>query len=588
LDPFDTLAAALLGKSALPELQDAASANGRWSLTSELRRDPDCAANRIAETLDQLSLQELDQLLDQSEALPAARKEGADPARQDRLRRVKPKMELALVVDQLEELFTHGFSQELQQRYIATLCALVRCERIFVIAALRSDFFALYHQFPDLVELTSFDGRHELRPPTPNEIRNMIQLPAEAAGLRFEQLPGTGRSLDDALVNATIESFEPLPLLEQLLSQLYERQLERKDGLLRWSDYRELGEFQGALTNQVETVFLTLNSDEQQALKFVIPQLVSLVRPEERVLVRRTAPFCDLFSSPEFDRQQQAVAKRLVERLVKEGFLSALGDPRQELLVCITQEALLRRWPGITQWVTEDRDFLQMRDRLDVSLTRWLNGGRRTDGLLHSGIELAEGETLGERFRWSLSETQFDYIKRSLARQKRRRWIHDNIRLAATVSLAVLATIWAVEWFKTSVQLKQRERRELQAHQDSGVAANQPSTLEAQLKKAQEEARQAQQIADLAAKQRSATETQLKQVQEEKARLTKQNADLAAFYQTAPETGSQKQGEHAQEFADLMANQPEAGQIQPPNPSRNEKPAASTQPPDLPVRSTRP
>ena len=100
----------------------------------------------------------------------------------------------------------------------------------------------------------------------------MIRFPAEAAGLRFERDPDPNRSLDEALLEAAIASPEPLPLLEHLLSRLYQRQLDRKDGLLRWSNYRGLGELQDALAQHVKTVFLTLKRDEQQALKFVIRQ----------------------------------------------------------------------------------------------------------------------------------------------------------------------------------------------------------------------------------------------------------------------------------------------------------------------------
>jgi hypothetical protein len=124
----------------------------------------------------------------------------------------------------------------------------------------------------------------------------------------------------------------------------------------------------------------------------------------------------------------------------------------------------------------------------------------------------------------------------------------DNLRLAAVVGLAVLATVSAVEWLKTGLQLKQGGQPDLQVHQNSGVAANQNRG------KAPEEAGQAQQVPDLAAKQRSAMEVQLRKVQEEKAQLTKQNAYAAAFYPTAPETRSQKEREGAQEYADFMAN----------------------------------
>ena len=288
-DPFDRLAAALLGKFALPELQDE-ELPGEWlSLASQLRKDPDDAAARIAKMLDQLTQQEL-LLFDQreTEGLPAKGSEGVKVVGQKSLGRVKPKMHLALVVDQLEELFTGEVPPVLQRKYISALGALADCEGVFIIATLRSGFYAHCQQFPELVELTALSGRYELQPPTPRGIGNMIRFPAEAAGLRFERDPDTNRSLDEALLEAAMASPEPLPLLEHLLSWLYQRQLERKDGLLLWSDYRALGDLQSALAQHIKTVFLKLKREEQQALKFVIRHLVAPSQGEEGHLIRRT------------------------------------------------------------------------------------------------------------------------------------------------------------------------------------------------------------------------------------------------------------------------------------------------------------
>ncbi|HXM27211.1 MAG TPA: ATP-binding protein, partial [Chthoniobacterales bacterium] len=439
-DPFDRLAAALLGKFALPELQDEESPDEWRNLASQLRKDPDAAAARIAKMLDQLTREALN-LLDQreTEGLPARSSEGVEVVGQKSRGRVKPKMHLALVVDQLEELFTGEVSPVLQRKYISALCALANCEGVFTIATLRSGFYAHCQQFPELVELTALSGRYELPPPTPRGIGNMIRFPAEAAGLRFERDPETNRSLDEALLEAAMVSPEPLPLLEHLLSWLYQRQLDRKDGLLSWSDYRALGELQSALAQHVKTVFLTLKPDEQQALKFVIRRLVAPGQGEEGRLIRRTVPYRDLVLSPELDPQPRAGAKGLVDRLIKEGLLSADADPKQELLISVPQEALLRRWPGVWQWLSEDRHFFQMRDRLDASLKLWLSRNRQSDDLLDRGIGLAEAETLLRDFRSSLSERQIDYIQRSLARQKRRHRVRDSIGLAAIAGLAVFA-----------------------------------------------------------------------------------------------------------------------------------------------------
>jgi hypothetical protein len=526
-DPLNPLAVALLAKFALPELQDTASPDAWRSLASQLRDDPDGAVTRIAEVLNQLTGQELDRLLDQrkTEEPRARRSEGVEVVSPTSLGSVKPKVQLALVVDQLEELFT-GVSPALQQKYIATLCALANCEGVIIIATLRSDFYPHYQRFPELVKLIAFGGRYELRPPTPRGFRNMIRFPAEAAGLRFERNPETGRSLDEALLKAALASSEPLPLLEHVLSRLYQKQLDRKDGLLRWSDYRGLGRLQEALAQHAESVFLTLKHDEQQALKFVLRHLVA-GPGEEGLLNRRSVPYRDLVSSPKLDERQRAGAKGLVDRLIKEGLLSADTDPRQALLISIPQEVLLRRWPRLWQSLSEDRLFFQMRDRLDASLKLWLGRGHQSDDLLDRGIGLFEAETLLRDFGSSLSKSQIGYIQKSLARQKRRYRVRENIGLAAIVGLAIFATFAAIERFNIESR-PNREQGVQQAQQNTG--------LETKLKKTEEKLHLAQQNADLAASRQSELEAQLKKAQAEKAQLAQQNTDLANSQRSALET----------------------------------------------------
>ena len=578
-DPFDELAAAILEKSALPELQEAASPNGWRILGAELREHPESAALRFKETLDQLSLQEFDRLLDEQdrESPPARRREGAELVRQMRLGRVKPKMQLALVVDQLEELFTGGFPPELQRRYIAALGALVRCERVFVVATLRSEFYATYQQTAELVELTAFSGRIDLQPQTPPEIRKMIRLPAEAAGLRFERDPKTGRSLDEALVDAAVASSEPLSLLEHLLSQLYLKQLERNDHLLRWTDYCELGGLDGALANHAEAVFSTLNRDEQDALEFVMVQLVKLGRAEEDMLKRRTVAYRDLVLSSDANNRKSAGAKGLVDRFIKEGLLSASIDLKQEVNVSITRETLIRRWPRVWRLLAKDLRFLGMRDRLDASLKLWLIRGRRTDDLLRHGAGLAEAEILLRDFGSSLNENQIDYIQKSLAMQ---RWCQrkgENIRLALIGSLVVLATATGSQWWNAKIQLKKAEKKAQLAQKNADLVASRGSALEAELKKAREQAQPPQRNADLAAGERGALESQLKEA-EQKAQLAQKNADLATSDRSALESQLKKAEQRAQPAetsADLTASQPNPEQIQPANARSNAEVAPS-------------
>src|SRR5271165_4976132 len=344
-DCFDAMAAALLEPPALPTLQDPESLNAIRDLASELREHPDSVALRVRDALDHAArewkIQHSHYLEERERRMRESGRSGdADLDRLQRERLELPKARLALVVDQLEELFTTGFSPEVRQNYISALAGLVRSGRVFVLATLRNDFYASYQEFPDLIELTKPGGKFDLRPPTPAEIGNMIRLPAEAAGLHFEQDRETGQSLDQALRDAASATPESLPLLEHVLSLLYEQQSVRGDDLMRWSDYRELGELKGALAKHAEAVFSTLGPDDQRAFPLVMRYLVTLGQGEEEVPNRRTVPYRDFVATEGID--ERAGAKGFVDLFIEKRLLVADTDPQGEVTVCVAHEALLR------------------------------------------------------------------------------------------------------------------------------------------------------------------------------------------------------------------------------------------------------
>src|SRR5215510_2385450 len=452
-DCFDALAAALLEPSALPALQNPESPNAVRDLGGELREHSDSVALRVRDALDhgarEWKIQRCHFLEEKERQLRSSgRLDEADVARRQREQFELPKARLALVVDQLEELFTTGFSLEVRQKYISALAGLVRSGRVFVLATLRTDFYASYQEFPDLIELTEPSGKFDLRPPTPSEIGNMIQLPAEAAGLHFEQDLETGQRLDQALRDTASSTPESLPLLEHVLSLLYDQQSTRGDGLLRWSDYRELGELKGALARHAEAVFSALSVKEQRAFPLVMGHLVTLGQGEEEVPNRRTVPYRDFLSSGDTDQDQKAGARGFVDLFVEKRLLVADTDPQGEVTVSVAHEALLREWQRVQEWLKENREFLRMRDRLDSRLKLWLSRGKQTDDLLEPGLHLAEGEKLVKDFGPSLSREQTDYIYASIAERNRRKKVQARIRYGVMAAISVLAILAGFQWLQ--------------------------------------------------------------------------------------------------------------------------------------------
>ncbi len=462
-DCFDALAAALLEPAALPALQDPESPNPIHDLGTELREHSGSVALRVRDALDHAArewkIQHCHFLEEKERQLRSSgRLDDADLARQQRERLELPKARLALLVDQLEELFTGGFSLEIRQKYISALAALVRGGRVFILATLRSDFYSSYQEFPDLIELTEPSGKFDLRPPTPSEIENMIRLPAEAAGLQFEQDRETRQRLDQALRDTASATPESLPLLEHVLSLLYDQQSTRGDDLLRWSDYRELGELKGALAKHAEAVFSTLGPDDQSAFPLVMRHLVTLGQGEEEVPNRRTVPYRDLVASGETGQDQKAGAKGFVDLFVEKRLLVADTDPQGEVTVSVAHEALLREWQRVKEWLTENREFLRMRDRLDSSLRLWVSRGKQKDDLLEPGLHLAEGEKLVKDFGPSLNREQIDYVYASVAERNRRKKAQARIRYAVMTTLGVLAIVAGFQWLRAERQRRSAEK----------------------------------------------------------------------------------------------------------------------------------
>jgi WD40 repeat protein len=247
------------------------------------------------------------------------------------------------------------------------------------------------------------------------------------------------------------------------LSLLYDQQSARGDDLLRWSDYRELGELKGALARHAEAVFSTLSVKEQRAFPLVMRHLVTLGQGEEEVPNRRTVPYGDFVASGETDQDQKAGAKRLVDLFVEKRLLVADTDSQGEVTVSVAHEALLREWQRVKEWLTENREFLRMRDRLDSSLKLWVSRGKQKDDLLEPGLHLAEGEKLVKDFGPSLNREQIDYVYASVVERNRRKMAQARIRYAVMTILGVLAIVAGFQWI-------QAERHRQSAEKNAALA----------------------------------------------------------------------------------------------------------------------
>jgi tetratricopeptide (TPR) repeat protein len=384
-DLFDALAAALVRPEALPELLSDGTTTAQ--VAEALRSAPGTAATLVKGALSQA-------------AVAAVRP--TDQATRPHVAR------LIVAVDQFEEVFTRPRASQAEWLAFAqALDSLARGGRCWVIATLRSDFYARLQQIDVLVALKEGLGQYDLKPPTPAELAQMIRQPVALAGLRFERDHTTDETLDDLIRDEAMRE-QTVPLLEFTLRELY----EQRDGhSLTIESYRRLGGVEGALARRAEQTFSALTPAHQAALDPVLRALVGVSVGEIDTVTRYRASLEPLRGTP----AQCPLIDAFVEARL---FVTDRSDDGTPLLF-VAHEALLQKWPRCRAWIDDNRKFLRTRTRLTAAAAEWHAHDRNIGFLIAEGLPLSEGKGLLTNHRDSLRPELVEYIERSAEHHQR-------------------------------------------------------------------------------------------------------------------------------------------------------------------------
>jgi WD40 repeat protein len=473
-DLFASLAGALLAETALKELADDGTTIA--SLAGRLTENPAVVAEAISGGLRQvakeccLAQQEaLRQLAGQREA--EGRATDAEAARKTAENLRPSPARLALLVDQLEELFTGSASEEILEAFLKALAALARSGRVVVVTTLRSDFFPRLVDYPVLAELAAGTGSYHLPSPSTHEFGQIIRKPAVAAGLRWEEHRDSGETLDRELARTAEKEPAVLPLLEFALDQLYEQR--NANGLLIWTAYEQIGGIEGALAKTAENALESLSSQGRAYFEAVFGKLATISPGAEQVPTRRTANFDELTAGRKGEALEGAVT--LVEAFVQRRLLTTSLDAQGRKIIAISHEALLRSWDRLRALIDSNCDALRIRARVEQSLARWIENGQHVSLLLQPGLPLAEAQKLiKEAPQFSTSAIE-NFVTRSAnhwrAIEDRRR----RLRRIVFASLSVLGLLVLIGI--ALVVIKQSEASKLQRQREAYYSVHQGDQL---------------------------------------------------------------------------------------------------------------
>jgi serine/threonine protein kinase/WD40 repeat protein len=340
--------------------------------------------------------------------------------------------EALVVLDQFEELFTLNPRPQ-QERFAELLSRLTFEADVHILVSLRDDF--LYHcrNHPGLAPL--FESLTVLVPLTGSTLRLALVQPALDCGFQFE---------DETLVDEMMAEVEgergALPLLAFSMARLWEHR-DRESGLLTRQAYEGMGTVSGALAQHAEAVMDRIGADRHPLVRELFRNLVTAqgtrtVHDREQLL--------SVF--PESDRSAaESILAELIDARLLTSYEMKDEDGKARRRIEIVHESLLKAWPRLVRWQTQDADSAQLRDQLRQAAQLWEQKGR-TDDLLWTGTAYREFELWRERYPGGLSRSETSFAAamaaRETLRKRRRRFAFASSFLALLVVLAVVGGLW--------------------------------------------------------------------------------------------------------------------------------------------------
>ncbi|MDN3027551.1 XRE family transcriptional regulator [Streptomyces sp. S.PB5] len=375
---------------------------------------------------------------------------------------------IVLVIDQFEEIFTLCQDDGERRGFIEALvtAASAASGKCRVVLGVRADFYAHCTHHPPLVAAMR-DSQVPVGPMSLDELRRAVVSPAQRAGLSVQ-----GALLASLTAQAHGQA-GTLPLLSHALLQTWRR---RRGNALTLEAFEAAGGLEGGLAHTAEEFYQQLDVQQRELVKRVFVRLTALGEGTEDT--RRPARLQELGELTEPADSDDITA--VLERAAAARLLT-LDHERVEL----AHEALIRCWPRLHGWLTEDREAMRALRQLTDGAHTWEALGR-DPGALYRGARLTMAVALD---RTSLSVTERAFLDASQAAAEReqaatrrgtRRLRRLTVLLAVLLLTACATTVYALRAQDAATRQRNIALSQKVAQQAAAVRSTNPA-LAAQL-----------------------------------------------------------------------------------------------------------
>jgi WD40 repeat protein len=320
-----------------------------------------------------------------------------------------PNIELVLVIDQFEEIFTLVQGEATRAHFLDLLitAALDERSRIRIILTLRADFIDRPLNYVDFGEVLR-QRLEMVLPLTPDELEQAIVKPAERIDLKIE--PG----LVSLILRDVGDQPSTLPLLEYALTEIFEK---RADRLLTKSAYQAIGGVSGALGRKAEEVYASLDKAGRAVTRQLYLRLVTLGEGIEDT--RRRVLKSEVESLVDTANIQKQTINHVIENFARSRLLSLDRDPgTRGPTIEVAHEALIREWPRLREWLAESRADVRLQRQLAQAANEW-QAAKQDISFLLTGARLHQFETWAANISIALTQTEREFLTASIREREK-------------------------------------------------------------------------------------------------------------------------------------------------------------------------
>ncbi|SEQ37205.1 WD40 repeat [Nitrosomonas ureae] len=369
------------------------------------------------------------------------------------------------VLDQLEQFFTLGLSEEADAAFIRFLREL-QARGIWIVATFRNDFYSSLQAHDGILSIFGKDGTHDkdgihdLEKLSETAIERIIQKPAKLAKVEFEYDDQKSELLSLKLKNDALGGGKDiLPLLEFALDQLYQkRELKNGRTQMTWAAYGAMGGLHGAIGNRADEVLHSLDESAQEALGRVLRALAKLRRDSVQTEGGKSSFIASAVDAEQFP--SGTPARRLIDAFADARLFVRDRDNQGIAQVRVTHESLFTHWSKADVILKGSMKDMRIRDRLIDSEAHWKTNKEDVSLLVPSGLPLEEAQGLLTRMRDELKPEIVRYIEQSGIADQERKLKELETQQRKTRFAIIIAVVLGVLLFVAAVAAYLAEQRE--------------------------------------------------------------------------------------------------------------------------------